>query len=108
MERVGVRGPFQKLRLVERPPHPPPLYLPPAQGRERGGDLSPQAGRGDGCLSATVPSPNDVHRGVLTCASCGGARASAPNRLPLSGSRLCCRPTCRHLPPRPPPGLATP
>src|SRR5215471_3880949 len=60
MERVGVRGPFHKLGLVERPPHPPPtLSLPRLRGRDRvGGDLSPQAGRGQGRVHTRLPSPS--------------------------------------------------
>src|SRR5580700_1055604 len=42
MERVGVRGPFHRLRLAERPPHPPPPYPPPLAGEGRVGATSPR------------------------------------------------------------------
>src|ERR1700720_3277017 len=50
MERVGVRGPFHKLRLAERP-------LTRNLREERANsDLSPQAGRGEGCGQIRLPS----------------------------------------------------
>src|SRR5258708_7262963 len=42
MERVGARGPFPKLRLAERPPHPPPPFPPPHAGEGRVGATSPR------------------------------------------------------------------
>src|SRR5215471_13212744 len=55
------QGVYARLRpAMERPPHPPPtLSLPRKRGRERvGGDLSPQAGRGQGRVHMRLPSPS--------------------------------------------------
>src|SRR5260221_14228794 len=50
-ERVGVRGPFPRLRLAERPPHPPPPFPPPLAGEGRVGATSPRK-RGEGKAEA--------------------------------------------------------
>src|SRR6516165_6577936 len=103
----------QKLRIVERPPHP-----------ALRADLSPQAGRGGECLTALpldgpcanaagacvknvlrrvwVPAFAGTTGGGDFCASCGGARvgvwaATLRARSGRSGSRS--RPACRRRAP---------
>src|SRR6202030_1515216 len=56
MERVGVRGPFHRLRLAERPPPPPPPLPPPPTGGGGGGG-GPIPAEGGGGAVATPPRP---------------------------------------------------